>query len=255
VSSTLSPATAALAAIVFVAFVVEAAVGFGATVITVTLAAQFLPLDATLASFIPLNLALSIVIVSRNLRFVDWRLLLRFVLPLAAVGLAAGLALFKLRSTEALRLAFALFVVALSSVELLRATRAAAEPPPAARTPLVVVNVILGGFIHGLFGTGGPMLVWACGRMLGDKSRFRATLAVVWMVLNSALVISYARLGTLGRESAERSAFLVPSLLLALVVGERLHRRLEGRRFLLALWLLLLAAGLALAVRSLRAIL
>jgi uncharacterized membrane protein YfcA len=254
VSSILSPATAALAAIVFVAFVVEAAVGFGATVITVTLAAQFLPLDATLASFIPLNLALSMVIVGRNLRFVDWRLLLGFVLPLAGVGLAGGLALFELRRTEALRLAFALFVVALSSVELARATRAAAAPAPPARAPLVVANVILGGFIHGLFGTGGPMLVWACGRMLGDKSRFRATLAVVWMVLNSALVVSYARLGTLGAESGSRSLFLLPSLAIALVVGERLHRRLEGRRFLLALWLLLLLAGVALAVRSLRAL-
>jgi hypothetical protein len=254
VSSILSPATAALVAIVFVAFVVEAAVGFGATVITVTLAAQFLPLDALLASFVPLNLALSTVILLRNRRHIDWPLLLRFILPLAAIGLAAGLALFKLRSTEALRLAFALFVVGLSTLELLRLRRDAAPPSTGGRGPLVVANVILGGFIHGLFGTGGPMLVWAAGRMLGDKSRFRATLAVVWFVLNCALVVSYARIGTLGAESASRSALLVPSLLLALVVGERLHQRLEGRRFLVSLWTLLLLAAVALAVRSLRAL-
>ena len=53
----------------------------------------------------------------------------------------------------------------------------------------------LGGFVHGLFGTGGPMIVYVVRRRLADKRAFRSTLAVLWLVLNIGLLSKFALAG------------------------------------------------------------
>ena len=61
---------AALAALVAVAFAVEATVGFGSTVLVVTVGAQWLPLEELLAAFVPVSLVLSAVLLGRARRVV-----------------------------------------------------------------------------------------------------------------------------------------------------------------------------------------
>jgi uncharacterized protein len=238
---------AALVAIVLLAFVAEAAIGFGATVITVTLAALFLPLPSVLAAFVPINMALSAWLVVRNRRQLRLDVLLHELLPAIGVGVVVGLVVFRWQRLDAFALAFALFVVVLSIVELARG-QTGSQPPlgPSARRALLG----LGGFVHGLFGTGGPMIVYVLQRRGLDKGAFRATLALVWLVLNSALVVNFVSLGLIGRASASLSATFALALLPAMWLGERLHHRLSARRFQLAIFSLLLAAGLALFVRT-----
>jgi uncharacterized membrane protein YfcA len=242
---------AILFAIVLLAFTVEAVLGFGSTVLAVTLGAQVLPLDALLPAFVPLNLALSLYLVARHGRLVELRLLFRRVLPFVAVGMAVGLALFRLRAAKVLELGLAVFVVGLAALELgklLFATET--RPRPLARLPGAAV-LALGGVAHGLFGAGGPMVVYFAGRELTDKGRFRATLSALWLVLNAALLINYASLGLLGRASATTTMTLAPALLLALFAGERLHRRVDERSFRPLIYVLLLVAGSALGARVL----
>ena len=70
-----------LALIVFGAFVTEAIVGFGSTVLTVTLGAYVLGIDALLARFVPLNMLLSLMILARSAKLVEGRLIVSSVLP------------------------------------------------------------------------------------------------------------------------------------------------------------------------------
>ena len=101
------------------------------------------------------------------------------VAPAVGVGAAIGLALFHLPAKHVLALAFGVFVVGLATLQLARPGGEAARAPVAARLLLG-----LGGVAHGLFGTGGPMIVYVVRRRLADKRAFRATLAVLWFVLN-----------------------------------------------------------------------
>ncbi|RYE94698.1 MAG: sulfite exporter TauE/SafE family protein, partial [Myxococcales bacterium] len=81
----------ALAALVAVAFAVEATVGFGSTVLVVTIGAQWVPLDELLPAFVPVSLLLSAVLLGRARRVVPWRWLLVRVLPAVGAGMAAGM--------------------------------------------------------------------------------------------------------------------------------------------------------------------
>lgn len=235
-----------LGGVVALAFTVEATAGFGATLITVTLAAQRVPVDRVLAVFVPVNLLLSTWMVVRHRRAVDRTLLFRAILPWMGVGFGVGLALFHLGAEAWLKAAFGAFVVVLSLVELLR--RGAPPPLSPARRHGILVAA---GIIHGLFATGGPLVVWVVGRETGDKGRFRATLAAVWLCFGLGLVGSYVAAGSVDGGTLAQSATLLPALGVGLTLGEWLHPRVPAAPFRVGVYGLLLVAGGVLVARAL----
>lgn len=239
-----------LSAVVLVAFVVESAAGFGATVVTVTLGAQLLPLDAVLAAFLPVNVLLSLVLTVQNARAIDRALLLRKVIPWMGLGTAAGLALARYRSAGWIKIVFALFVIALSLGELLALRARADERAEPLRPPVAAAALSVAGVIHGLFACGGPLVVYVVGRSLHDKAAFRATLSALWLVMNVVLVATMAIDGSVGPSSLVTSAWLVPPLVVGLFLGDRLHRRLDERSFRVAVFVLLFVAASVLLARS-----
>jgi hypothetical protein len=235
---------AALEAIALAAFAMEGSLGFGGTLAAATLGAQVVPLRVLLPAFVPLDLAVSVYLVARGTRAVAWRVLAREVGPPAGAGAAVGLALGGLAGATWLPLAFGLLVVALAALEL---GRPAARP--IARGPRGGM-LALGGLVHGLFGTGGPLVVYVVRRRLVEPGVFRATLGVLWLVLDAALIARFAAGGRYDRDAIELLGVLALALAPGLYAGERLHAALDPRRFTRAAWLVLLAAGGALAVRA-----
>lgn len=235
---------------------VEATAGFGATIVTVTLAAYFMPIDAVLAALLPVNVLLSAYLTAKYWRAVDTRVLLRRVLTWMVPGMAIGMLpsvvpqLAALRGQGAIRTLFAAFVVVLAASELWRARRASTTEARPLSAPLAALSLLGAGVVHGLFACGGPMLVYVVGRELTDKARFRATLSAVWLLLNLVLVVSFVVDGTIGRASLEGSGVLLFALIAGLVIGEWLHGKLSVSRFRLAVFTLLFFAGSALLVRS-----
>ncbi len=236
-----------LALIVFAAFLAEATVGFGATVVTVALGAFLLELDVLLPAFVPLNIVLSTYLVSRYWKSVDWKLLLKRVVPLMGLGLPAGMVLFTLGEDRLLKIVFGAFVVILSTIELVRLFRQKGESKPLG-TPARVILLLLGGVVHGMFATGGPMAVYVAGREIDDKTSFRSTLAALWLILNLALVVGYALGGSLSMETGQISLVLIAPLLLGILAGEWLHHRVKASIFRGLLFGLLLLAGALLVI-------
>lgn len=234
----------AVLAIAFVAFATEGAIGFGGTVIAASIGAQVLPLDVLLPAFVVLNLALSGWLLGRGWDAISWRLLGREIAAPVALGAGVGLALFHVASSAALMVAFGGFIAALAVFQL---ARPGGELDAAPR----VLLLIIGGVAHGLFGTGGPMIVYVVRRRLPDKRAFRATLAVLWIVLNLALVVNFASAGLFVVPVDRALMALAVSVVPGLMLGDLIHRRLDAAKFEKAVWLLLLVAGAALVARQL----
>lgn len=234
----------ALAAIALIAFATEGAIGFGGTVIAASIGAQIVPIEDLLPAFVPLNLALSTWLLTRGFRAVAWRMLLVEIALPVGLGAAGGLALFHLPAKTVLALVFGVFVAGLAILELARPA-----DRPLAR-PWQIVLLVLGGVAHGLFGTGGPMIVYVVRRKLPDKRAFRATLAVLWLTLNTALLVNFLSLDLYRRHTLDLGIALAIVIIPGLYLGERVHHALEPARFERVVWGLLLGAGAALAVRS-----
>ncbi len=239
-----------LAAVVLAAFIVESAAGFGATVVTVTLGAQLLPLDAVLAAFLPVNVLLSLTLVTRNARAIDRPVLARQILPWMAIGTAVGIAFARFRGAGWIKFVFAAFVILLSVFELAMLRKKKSEKPTPLAPPVAAIALSTAGVVHGLFACGGPLVVYVVSRRLDEKSAFRATLSALWLIMNVVLVATMARDGTIGRETLLTSAALVPPLLLGLLIGDRLHHALDERTFRISVFVLLFVAASVLLVRA-----
>ncbi|MEO8705353.1 MAG: TSUP family transporter, partial [Kofleriaceae bacterium] len=195
-------------------------------------------------AFVPINMAMSAYLFVTGFRAVAWRLLVVEIAPAVVIGAAIGLALFHLPAKGILALVFGVFVAGLA---LLRLVRPADRPlAPVLRIAMLVI----GGVAHGLFGTGGPMIVYVARRRLDNKRAFRATLAVLWLSLNTALLVNFYALGLYGDRTVELGGAILCAMIPGLIIGERVHRALDTTQFERIVWILLLVAGSALAVRS-----
>jgi uncharacterized protein len=240
----LDPGTLVILAVVALsAFATEGAIGFGGTVLAASIGAQFVPLELLLPAFVPLNMLMSSWLLGRGIKKIAWRMLAVEIAPAVAAGAAIGLALFHLQAKQLLAFGFGIFVVGLAALQLARPAG-----NPLAR-PLRWLLLGLGGIAHGLFGTGGPMIVYVVRRRLPDKTAFRATLAVLWLVLNVALLVNYASAGLYTETTGKTLGVIALTIVPGLYIGERVHHKLDAAKFETIVWIVLLLAGLALAIR------
>lgn len=246
----MSPDLLLLMSVVCFAFAVEAALGFGSTVVTVGLASLWLPLDGILPVFVPVNLLLSAYLVLRYRQHVSWRFMGTRVVPFMAIGLPLGFWAFAYVASNGLKTGLGVFIVVLSVLELRRLALRTLEPQMALSPFAERLALVGGGIAHGAFASGGPLAVWVSGRVLLEKASFRASLSLLWLLMNLALVVGYVLNGQIDATTLRTSAMLVPSLGVGLVLGEWAHSRIPLREFRVGIFALLLLVGALLVLKS-----
>lgn len=238
-----------LMGIVLLSFTSQALSGFGSIIIAVTLGAHLYPIKELLPVLVPLDVLINGYLVARYRSSIDTGFLLKKVFPPVGAGFAVGVVAFSLLESAVLKGIFGVFVVAISTRELLLIVRTAEQRPisPAGRAGYLA----LGGLIQGVFASGGPPVVYAVGRSIHDKTVFRSTLAALWFTVNTVLVAAYAMTGRLTPETLEYSTLLLPTVLLGIVIGELLHRHINERHFRVVIFLVLIVAGLSILAQLL----
>ncbi len=234
---------------ILLGYTVEAVAGFGGTVIALSLGALVLPIPVLLPILVPLTLVMTGYLTARHWRRIHWPTLLRLILPLMAVGMVAGTILRPELSADMLKPLYGALIVIFAGRELWRLWRQANAPsrhPPLLTSALMFVA----GVIHGLFASGGPMLVYALAGTELDKAQLRSTLIAVWLVLNGLLTLVFLADGSLIPALPRLPAYL-PAVVMGVVVGEWLHHRIDERRFRQVVFTLLALTG-AVLVLSIR---
>lgn len=237
------------AVVVVAAYAVQTATGFGAMLVCVTFGAQLIGLHAVIRLMVPLSFLQTGYIVVRHSEGIAWGLLLRRIVPLMAAGM--GLAFFLLTRVGGpwLGLAFGLMVFALSAHDLHHLRVASAAPAKPISRAASGAAMLGAGVVHGIYASGGPLLVYAVGREGLGKRDFRSTLSMVWILLNVILVTRFILAGHYDRAVVVDIALLIPTVPLGVLVGEWVHRRVDERRFRIAVLVLLIAAAISLIVR------
>lgn len=242
-----------LCAAVVLGFSIQTALGFGGGMVSLSLAALWMPVQAAVPLIAPLSIVQSIAVLRREHGHIAWRPLLRIIAPTMGTGFVVGLLLAtRLAEHDALlRRLYGGLVIALSLAGLLLSQRpAAAQVVEAGTSPLRRVAASLAGFVagvvHGLFATGGPPLAWAAHFLELRKDAFRTTLLATFLVVNTVMVIVLVADARLGAGQALPLAMLVTAGLAAVPVGRSLSRRLPEAGFRRAVYGLLLLIGLLL---------
>jgi uncharacterized protein len=239
-----------LALFVFLGFGTQAMAGFGGTVITLTLGALLLPIERLVPVIVAVGWVQTFVLVIRLRGEVQWRLLGAFVMPLMGLGAVGGLVLQTFLGGSTLKIVYGLFVVVVAIRELVIALRASDAPQKALPRPVAALGTLGAGLIHGIYASGGPLLVYVIGRLGLSKAAFRATLITVWFPLNTALLIYFAAVGRITSADLPSVAWLMIPIALALVAGDWGHHKVDERRFKTIANALLLLAGSVLLVST-----
>jgi uncharacterized membrane protein YfcA len=107
---------------------------------------------------------------------------------------------------------------------------------------------VVGGIFQGALATGGPLLIIYAARMIEDKAAFRATLALVWIVLDSILCVTYLSTGVFSKPMLPMIGLGIACMALGTVLGMLVHARMPQKPFRILVFVLLLISGVALLV-------
>lgn len=106
--------------------------------------------------------------------------------------------------------------------------------------------LFLSGVIHGMFLSGGALLVIYAVNALKEKSVIRATLAPVWIILNTLMLIQEWISGRVtGKMLGLTGACVIP-VFVAIIIGSALHKRIRQDVFVKLTYALLVISGITL---------
>jgi uncharacterized membrane protein YfcA len=237
----------ALGAFILLAYTLEAITGFGSIVIALSLGILVLPIDIVLPILVALNIPMSATIAYKNRHSINTHLLFKVILPGMLLGTVTGYFVKPYIDEERLKTLFGLLIIWFSSRELWRMHHA--QTDAARATWLTRIITYVAGITHGLFASGGPLLVYAVAGTKIDKSAFRATMVVVWLSMNSLLFIAFLIDGRM-QPLLGNIALYLPLLIVAVKLGNYLHHKLDEKHFRMGIYYLLLLTGMILIIGS-----
>lgn len=225
--------------VVFVANIVEGVTGFAGTMLA-------MPVSMFLVGVEEAKVVLNIVaiIVSLNIAFRSWREMNRKevvkISGFMLIGMAVGIYLFSvLPSVVLMKIYGALIIfVAIRGLTVKKEMKIS-------NGGLVGV-LFLSGVIHGMFLSGGALLVIYAVNALKEKSVIRATLAPVWIILNTLMLIQEWISGRVtGKMLGLTGACVIP-VFVAIIIGSALHKRIRQDVFVKLTYALLVISGITL---------
>lgn len=191
-----------------------------------------------------------------NYRKICWKELLKIVV-IMALGIFGAVfirGLFEGKDQLLYRL-LGIFVILLAVQGFWKLTRKPDAAPqgqdavPGKASPLTYAILVLAGIIHGLFVSGGPLLISYMTKRIQDKVSFRATISTVWIFLNTLILLEDVQAGLWVPSTIRVLLFSTPFLLAGMFIGSKLYARMSQLVFMKLTYILLFISGLSLLVK------
>ncbi|WP_321330090.1 sulfite exporter TauE/SafE family protein [uncultured Ilyobacter sp.] len=104
--------------------------------------------------------------------------------------------------------------------------------------------LIAAGIIHGIFLSGGSLLVVYASSKFNDKKEFRATLAPVWIILSSFMLVDHMNKGFITKNMIILFVISIIPVIFGTVWGNYLHDKIDQSLFMKFTYSLLGISGL-----------
>ena len=229
-------------AVVFLTNIIQGITGFAGTVLAMPPGIFLQGIDTAKMVLNILGILASLWIVSVSYKDINWKEVKK-ILFFMVIGTALGMKIFTLLPLEFLLKIYAIFIILMA----LKGIFIKGEM----KTPewVLVGVILLAGVIHGMFVSGGPLIMIYVAKKLKSKSSFRATLAIVWIVLNTYLAFSHYNQGIFTSENLKLLYLSIPPFALGMIVGNILHHKMSQATFLKLSYILLSISGVALIAK------
>jgi len=223
------------------AYTVRGVAGFGSGVVATPLLTFVLPLSFTAPLITLLGFFVSVRQAIHDWPLIDWRAVARFI-PGSLAGVAVGLYVFKTLDMALLARLLGGYVLLYAFYSLFghRLFKRPLHPPAWLIHPVAALGALVATIFGGL---AGPIYVTYFDAMRLSKTAFRVTVSTTLLVLNVVRSIGYFATGVF-----ELSDFMLVGaafipVTVGVLLGDRLHDRLDPKAFRQAIGALLVASG------------
>lgn len=233
-----------LVAVLFVATLVRSALGFGEALIAVPLLAFAIPVDVAAPVAVLVSITVALVVIAR-----DWREIhlssAAWLVASTACGIPFGLLLLTRVPPSIVKGVLAVLVGGFAIWSLGHAHDRGLRDD---RTAWLFG--ITAGVLGGAYGMNGPPLIVYGALRRWSPARFRATLQGYFLPASLMGMAGYWAAGLWTARVSHDFLLSLPAILVAIAVGDLLHRRIETARFQTIVHISLAAIGLVLLLQA-----
>lgn len=227
--------------ILFAANVIQAVTGFAGTLLAMPVSIQLI---GVLEAKVILNImafASCLWITVQNRRYIQYKIFGKIILWMG-IGMIIGVWIFDRVSLDFLLPCYGIFILLIALKKLL-IQRELSLPGW-----LLTISLLAAGVIHGMFVSGGALLVVYASSVIKDKNRFRATVAPVWVILNLFLMISDESHVYMTPDVLALTGLGMIPLFLAIYIGNKIQKKINQTVFLKTTYILLAVSGISVLV-------
>lgn len=215
---------------------IQAITGFAGTLLAMPPCIRLIGADNAKTVLNLLAQASCLMILLGSVRSVNWKELAK-MLVLMLIGMAVGVWLYRQLPLDFLLTVYGLLIIAVA-LQKLFVPRLFPQ-----RAPWLVALVPLAGIIHGMFVSGGALLVVYASGALPRKEEFRATMAAVWFFLGFFLTGSQVQSGVVTPQVVSLTVLCLVPMALGTLIGGRLVKHISQGLFSKITYVLLLISG------------
>lgn len=232
-------------AILFLATLVRATLGFGDALIAVPLLALLMPVEQAAPIAVLASITIALIILARDWRDVHFRSA-GWLIFSTLCGIPAGLMLLKTAPTAVVKSLLGAIIVVFSLYSMRRGRRFKLDDDR-----LAWLFGLQAGVMGGAYGMNGPPLVMYGSLRQWKPGDFRATLQAYFLPASLAGMGGYWLTGLWTPVVSHFYITALPAVILATLLGRMVGSRLRPERFTYYVYAGLTAAGVALLLQAL----
>lgn len=220
---------------------IQAITGFAGTLLAMPPAILLIGVNDAKVVLNLITLITCIVIAYSNKKDINYKVLKKVIIYMG-IGMCLGIIIYKIVNIDFLLDIYGIMIILLALKNLFYKKQINYS------NILIVILLITAGIIHGMFISGGALLVVYMAHELKNKNEFRATMATVWVLLNSLIAITQIYSRQINENLIILTLIALIPAVLGVFVGNKLHERISKELFMKLTYILLLISGLVIFI-------
>lgn len=231
--------------VIFLANIIHGITGFAGTVLAMPFGIKLVGYEVAKPILNVLAIISGIYVFVGNRKSVNWKEVGKIV-AIMTIGILGGVLIKGLfvGKEQVLYMLLGVFVILLAVKGLYSMNH---EEKTDARSRIILLP--LAGIVHGIFVSGGPLLISYLTTKIRDKSSFRATISTVWIFLNTLILLDDIRNGYWTASLLKVQIISLPFLLAGMYIGGVLVKKMSQTKFMKLTYILLIISGVSLLVK------
>ena len=225
--------------IVLLANIMEGITGFAGTMLAMPLSMILLGVQESKSILNIVAIIASTIIFTSTYKDINKKELLKIVV-LMLIGMTGGIYIFTVFPASGLAKIYGVLIILISLKGLFVKKQISLSG-----IGLTLV-LLIAGIIHGMFLSGGALLIIYAVAVLKEKETIRATLSPVWIILNVYMLAQDLYFGNITMQVVKLSLYSFLPLLIAIAFGNYLHKKMNQKFFINLTYFLLIVSGITL---------